>query len=121
MKMIKIRKDIKAFLKSYHPRIHHENAPDDAEYPFVVYNFPNSVDDGSLENFVLELDIWDNKADTTEMETIIGSIDKALHRRTVAIGDLSMSFYRENRLVITDPDKRLRRRQYVYQVRTYGE
>lgn len=127
-KMSNLRKDIQTFLKSKHPdvdgkaRVHAEQAPDDAVYPFVVYDLPNSIDDGVMENFVLELDFWDDKTDTTELEALCEDVDSALHRRTVKVSSsLAATFYRENRLQIRDTDKRLRRRQYVYQVRVHGE
>ncbi|WP_209121511.1 DUF3168 domain-containing protein [Alkalihalobacillus sp. BA299] len=127
-KMINIRKDIAAFLKSKHPdvndkpRVWAEEAPSDAVYPYIVYDFTNSIDNGIMENFVLELDFWDNQTDTTALETLCGTVDEDLHRRTVMItSSLSATFYRENRRQIRDPDKRLRRRQYVYQVRVHGE
>jgi hypothetical protein len=132
MKIISVRKDIKSFLKSIHPnvtidgesksRVHYEVAPEDAPYPFLAYILNNSTDDGTTERFVLEIDGWDNQADTTALETLMSDLDAELHRRTVMIDDnLSATYYRENRLTIKDPDAQLRRRQYVYQVRVNGD
>jgi hypothetical protein len=130
-KIIKIRTDIQSFLKSIHPnvtidgksksRVHYEAAPDDTPYPFLVYDLTNSTDDGTMENFVLEIDGWDKNADTTDLETMMSDLDAGLHRRTTVVDNVSLTFYRENRLTVPDPDSRLRRRQYVYQIRVYGE
>jgi hypothetical protein len=119
--MIKIRTDIQNFLNSKHERVYYQHAPDDAIYPFIVYDLPNSTDNGTMENFVLEIDAWDDKTDTIPLESLIGTIDEGLHRRSVVTEGISLTFYRENRLSLTDPDKRLRRRQYVYQIRVHGE
>jgi hypothetical protein len=122
IKIVELRKIIKASLKTAHSRVFHEHAPDNSLYPYLVYDLPNSNDDGSLEQFVLDIDGWDYPAngDTTALETLMDNVDKQLHRKTVVInGTLSMTFYRENRLSLKDDDPRIKRRKYVYQVRTH--
>lgn len=128
MKMIDIITDIRSFLTSIHPdssgkpRVFLEDAPKDAEYPFIVFSLPNSIDTSTMENFVLEIDFWNNVPDDTALETLCHNVNTALNRRTVMISNnISTSAYLENRLQIQDPDKRLRRRQYVYQLRVHGE
>jgi hypothetical protein len=122
IKVIELRKTIKSSLQSIHPQVYYENAPDDAGYPYLVYDLPNSIDDGSLEQFVLDVDGWDypSNGDTTALETLMDNADKQLHRKTIVINsELAMTFYRENRLTVRDDDKRIRRRKYIYQVRTH--
>ncbi len=132
IKVIELRKVINSYLKSIHPnvsvngvsksRVHYERSPDDAVFPYLVYNLSNSVDDGSMERFILDLDGWDTplNGDTTAIETLMDSTDSGLHRKTVMVGtELSLTFYRENRLSLLDDDSRIRRRKYVYQVRTH--
>lgn len=121
MKIIKIRNDIQALLSSINPEIYYEVADNDVVYPHVVFDLVNSTDDGTMERFVLEIDGWDDNKDTTELETLMSEIDQALHRRTVVIDEISLTFYRENRLTVRDPNPNLRRRQYSYQVRVYGK
>jgi len=122
IKVIEIRKIIKTQLKSIHPRIYHSSAPDNATFPYLVYDLPNSNDDGTLEQFVLDVDAWDLPAggDTAALETLIDSADKSLHRKTFTINDdLAVTFYRENRLTLTDDDPNIKRRKYTYEVRTF--
>jgi len=119
VKVIEIKTAINELLESKHERVYYQSAPKDATFPYLVFDLPNSTDDGSLERFVLDIDAWDNKKDTTEIETLIDSIDKGLHRKTIVVNDLSMTFYRENRLALRDDDPSIRRRKYIYQIRTY--
>ena len=127
-KMINIQAYIQAYLESKHTRVYFEEPPKKPTYPYVVYDLPNSVDDGSLENFVLDVDGWDDNQDTTALETIMAAIDgdgkklnpSGLHRKTIIIPDvLSITFYRENRLALRDEDPSIRRRKIIYQARTY--
>jgi hypothetical protein len=121
-KVIELRKAILSYLKSIHPRVYFQIAPEGAAFPYLVYDLPNSTDDAVMERFVLEVDGWDNSKDTTAVETLMDSVDKELHRKTVIlINSISATFYRESRLSLLDDDPRIRRRKYVYQVRTHGE
>jgi len=121
IKVIEIRKIINIALKSIHPRVYYRTAPDTAVFPYLVYDLPNSTDDGTLERFVLDVDAWDStNGDTTIVEILIDSADKSLHRKTITVDDnLAVTFYRENRLTLTDDDPDIKRRKYIYQVRTF--
>lgn len=130
IKVAELRKFINAYLKTIHPnilvdgksnsRVFFQHAPDDAVFPYLVYDLPSSIDDGSMERFILDIDGWDNAKDTTAIETLMDSMDNGLHRKTIMIGtEISATFYRENRLPLLDDDPRLSRRKYVYQIRTH--
>ena len=123
-KMIEIRKAIQEVLKEIHPRVFYESAPAKEPYPYIVFNFPNSVSNGILENFVLEVDGWDAPADgsTLNLEALMGEVDKALQRRVIVIADdLFLSLYRDGRETMTENDSRIKRRRLTYQARVYGE
>ena len=121
IKVIEIREIINTALKSIHPRVYYRSAPDTAVFPYLVYDLPNSTDDGTLEQFVLDVDAWDStNGNTTILETLIDSADKSLHRKTITVDDnLAVTFYRENRLTLTDDDPNIKRRKYTYEVRTF--
>lgn len=120
IKTIEIRKVIHTYLKTKHSRVYYQSPPETATMLYVVYDMPNSIDDGSMERFILDIDIWDNADDTTALETLADSIDKGLHRKTVSIsGTITATFYRENRLALKDDDPRIRRRKIIYQIRTH--
>jgi hypothetical protein len=121
-KIVELKKAILSFLKAKHPRAYYQAAPKSATFPYLVYDLPNSTDDGVMERFVLEVDGWDKSKDTTVIETLMDSVDKELHRKTVILADaISATFYRENRIPLRDDDPQICRRKYVYQVRTHGE
>lgn len=99
-------------------------APAEAVFPYVVYKVPTSDDtdgcpNGSREDFILEVDIWDNIADTTRLESLTTSIDNALQRVHVNNANVAVSFYRINRLMIPDPDETINRRQLRYRLPTW--
>lgn len=122
IKVIEIRKAIGDYLETKHPEVYFQIASKDAAPLHLTFDLPNSFDDGAMENFVLEIDGWDlpEHGDTTALETLMDEVDKGLHREVFRIAGMSMAVYRENRLALEDDDKHIRRRKYVYQVRTFG-
>lgn len=112
---------IHAFLKTKHPRVYFQNAVPEATFPYLVYDLPNAIDTGELpEVWVLDVDFWDNKPDTSELDALVESIDSDLHRKTFVIGNARAQVYRDIRLApITADEPTLKRRRYTYQVRVY--
>ena len=51
--------------------VHYEDAPESAVYPYLVFNLPNSIDSGTLEQFVLDVDGWDDDTNTTTLEALM--------------------------------------------------
>lgn len=126
--MIELLSVIYAKLLVVHPRVFLERAPDKTQFPYVTYNLPTSDEQENREDFILEVDIWDNKTDTTVLETLTSTIDgngaitgatglNRLHH--YENGVLQADFYRINRLQLPDPDEKIRRRQLRYEVKAY--
>lgn len=118
---IEIRQAVYAALKSVCPRVWFKRAPEQREYPYLVYDLPNSHDDGSLEQYTLDVDGWDrpDDGDSTRLEQLMDAADKALLTVTVVTSNVRFRIVRENRLAPEEDDPRLIRRWYIYQIRVY--
>lgn len=117
-----LRSALQKAMEEAHPRVYYENADSSSSYPYIVYTLGNSIDDGTLENVELEVDGWDSPSDrnTIPLETMMHKVDKKLHRSMFNVNGVFFTIYRENRRSISDSDDRLRRRQYIYQIRVMG-
>ena len=118
-----LRSALQKVMKEVHSHVYYENAGQSSSYPYIVYTLNNSIDDGTLENVDLEVDGWDmpTNGSTIPLEIMMGKVDDALHRSVYSIDGVFFTIYRENRRSIQDSDERLRRRQYVYQIRMMGD
>lgn len=120
--MIELQRYIVQQLKHIHPRVYLEWAPQGAIFPYVVYNLPTSEEAIYREDFVLEIDIWDQPADgsTVVLQKLADKIDCELHRFSyLDSSGWFTRFFRINRLMIPDPDVTIRRRQLRYECKTY--
>jgi hypothetical protein len=123
-KILEIRKVIAELIRDAGViELYYQKPAEIANFPYIVLDIANSIDDGTLERFVLDIDGYGNAPSTVSLETIMDTADKALHRKTVYVtsgaSQLGITFYRENRLTFDETDKRLHRRRYIYQIRTH--
>jgi hypothetical protein len=119
--MVNLLNAIYEQLKNFSVEAYNGKVPDDAVYPFISYNIVNSVDidgceSGSREDFILEVDIWDNISDTLRIETLVNSIDNAINRIRYKDSNIFACFYRITRLNLPDADENLSRWQLRYRV-----
>jgi protein associated with RNAse G/E len=118
--MIKLRSKIKSKLKTYHDRVYFHKAPAKAQMPYVVFDFPNSFDNEQQEIFNLDVDIWDDKDDTTALETLASSLWKGLNYYRYTDADIQFSIYRENRLPTLDEEEiNIKRRKLIFSLRYF--
>jgi len=97
-------------------------------FPYVSWRGPDLFENEDRDDGVLEVDIWDDKADTTELERLADLIDgdgakrdpSGLHRwRFYHAGNVQAILYRASRLDVPDPDPGLRRRRLTYRIHVY--
>lgn len=127
MKMTELISGIRSFLLTKATRVYFRKAPSTAAFPYVVFDLPSSYSSRPSEDFSLEVDVWDDKQDTTALENLTESIDgngdifspTGLNYKTITSANLTATSYREARLIVPDDDERINRRQLRYTVRAY--
>lgn len=122
-KVLEIRKQLKTLMDATGKEVFYQKAAPNATFPYIVFDISNSIDDGTLERFVLDVDGWGNDENTVALEQMMHLADQALHRTTLYIENageqLGMSVYRESRLTFDETDRRVHRRRNIYQIRTH--
>jgi hypothetical protein len=114
-----IRQAIKSQLKSIHPRVHFLKAPKDAEFPYLVYTIQITDLGDNLKMVTLDVDGWDNKEDTTELENLMVSVKDGLNRSIILNDNLFMSVYLDRQLAPPDDNPLLSRRTNIFLGRLY--
>jgi len=86
--MIKLRKALHAHLKTIHPRVYFQTAPDTAQFPYLTYDIPNIFDGGEGHQTVtIDIDGWDSPVDgdTTALENLMTAVNDGLNKHTYRI------------------------------------
>lgn len=145
-----LRELLHQYLKSIHPRVYFQEAPDNAQFPYLVYDFTQIINDGEgFETIAIDIDGWDmpSKGDTTELEMLMHTVNKALDKQTLtstivnpiawneanfpwkisvpwnmvqSYEGLAVTFYLDRKLSLRDDNKNIRRRKYIYEARLFG-
>lgn len=117
--MIDARKAIYAQLKAVHPRVYYLRAPETADFPYLVYEFEITDLGDGLQLLTLDVDGWDNRADTTELENLMMATKSRFNRSIVIDDKQVIHFYLDRQLALVDEDPSLNRRKYIYQGRLF--
>jgi hypothetical protein len=121
--MKKLRETLYPYLKSIHPRVYFQVAPESAQYPYLVYDFTQIQNDGEeFESVAVDIDGWDMPAggDTTALETLMQSVNGALNKKTLTAEGLAVTFYLDRKIPLIDDDPAIKRRKYIYEARLFG-
>jgi hypothetical protein len=114
--MIELRTAIQAQLETIHSRVFFQDVPSGTEFPYIVFDIPNILDDGeSMEVAVVDIDGWSKGADTTTIETLMAAVNLGLDKKTLN----NVPFYLETKLTLQDDDPRIQRRKYTYQAKLF--
>jgi hypothetical protein len=110
-------------LKAIHPRVYFQAAPENAQFPYLVYDFTQITNDGEeFETVAVDVDGWDMPADgdTTTLETLMQSVNDALNKKTLTAEGLAVTFYLDRKIPLRDDNQNIRRRKYIYEARLFG-
>ena len=84
-------------------------APDNANYPYIVFEPRRISVVDYIENFVLEINVWDKNKTYNRVDGITDKIEKALdHEHNLNKKKLGV-FYKGNRQPVLDEDKQIKR------------
>ena len=117
--MINLRIALDKLLEEFHERVFFQSASKGTQFPYIVYTLPNSFTVEEQEIFVLDVDVWDNKEDTMELETLSSDIWKGLNRYHHYDKNIQFSVYRTNRLPLDDDDPTIKRRKLIFELKYY--
>ena len=110
-------------LKDIHSRVYFQVAPENAEFPYLVYDFTQITNDGEeFETVAVDIDGWDMPADgdTKALETLMQSVNDALNKKTLTAEGMAVTFYLDRKIPLRDDNKNIRRRKYIYEARLFG-
>lgn len=102
--------------------VYSERAPEDAAFPYITFRLSNSFAVEDREDYLLDVDVWDNvqkSTDPTRIDTLTRRIEGNGNRaaptgldgrRYYATGYPAVRLYKEAKAMLPDPDEAIQRR-----------
>jgi hypothetical protein len=114
---------VKQKISEVSQKVYPERASSEAQFPYVVFNFPTTSDAIVRDDIILEVDIWDSKRSgydvLSAIEQLTTQVDNTLKNLKELDNDTFYKFERVTRLNLKDPDTNIFRRQLRYLVKKY--
>lgn len=117
--MMQLRTELTKQLKILHPRVYFMEAPSSAQYPYIIFDLPNSFSNEDQDIFVFDVDIWDKTDDTTDLETLADKVWENLNNTKIFNDYMQVSIYKDKRLTIRDDDPQIKRRKLIFELRYF--
>lgn len=118
-KTSELRRLIKSQLNLAPGATYHKRAPKTEHYPYKVYNLRNVSFTDARDDFILDVDIWNNAEDQTVAEDIADQIEHQLNGANLPQKTIYPTFFREARQNVEDPDKSLQHIVLSFYVQLY--
>jgi len=85
-------------------------------YPYIIFNFPNTLYANFCDVNLLEIDIWGNKTSIVEIETLAKQVDDIFRNLKVTNESMFCNCFRNTpyRLKLDDEANGIQRRQMRY-------
>lgn len=117
--MIELRKALNAQLKTVHPRVYFQVAPELADFPYLTFEFITTDDGEGQELAIIDVDGWDINPDTTTLETLMTALNTAINKRVISSGNMTATLFLDRKIPLIDDDPLIKRRKYIYQARMH--
>ncbi|WAA10331.1 hypothetical protein [Fervidibacillus albus] len=114
--MYNIRKAIQPILKSIHPLVFFETAPNDTDTPYLTYVI-QVYPEGDRKLVVVEIDGWDipNDGSTVELERLMQTVNDELDKKTIQTDEFVLTLFGDRQILVEEDDKRIKHRNFTYQ------
>lgn len=124
--MMALRIKLVDMLTKYFPekqgrsRVHYQTAPANTPMPYLIYNFLPSFTNEEQEVIPLDIDIWDNNPDTTDIETLAAELWKEFRKYRHLDENMQFVIHRESRMPeLDEAEIGIRRRKLTFQLRYF--
>lgn len=113
-----LRKLIREQLQTVEGQTYHNEASEEAAYPYKTFTLKSVSFMDARDDFELCVDIW-HRGDWKDAEEIADQIEKLFQNANLPQSTILPTFFRENRYNLEDPDKTLKHIQLRFSVQLY--
>lgn len=95
------------------------NSYNKAKYPYAVLDI-KEVDNEVLTQYLLEIEVWDKKEDTTELETICDDLKSLLNGKNVMQDNYAYVIWFSSCLTDKEEDRTIKKRVLSFEIHLFN-
>lgn len=95
------------------------NSYNKAKYPYAVLDI-KEVDNEVLTQYLLEIEVWDKKEDTTELETICDDLKSLLDGKNVMQDNYAYVMWFSSCLTDKEEDRTIKKRVLSFEIHLFN-
>lgn len=99
-----LKRELEILLDAYS-----DEAPEDATYPYKVFNTKRVGADDGVQKYILEVNVWDQGSYYSKAEAIMDELEQKLHRCNHLNKFGLICCFKGQRQNVPDPDKSIKR------------
>lgn len=111
-----LRKALRASMLSVTDRVYFGQAPDNATYPYIVFDLSELIHQDGKTLMEMEVNVLDYGTVTTTAENIADEMQALLDRADYINAFIQYSIYRGLRQPVEEEDKQLIRRRLTFEI-----
>lgn len=98
-----------------------EEAPKDASYPYKVFSAKRISDNDGKQQYILEINVWDQHQYYSRAESLMDELEQKLHRCNHLTDSFLIRIFKGQRENVPDPDKTIKRVREQFEMQVYKE
>lgn len=114
MKYLKI--EIEKILLEICKNVYLENADNDSIFPYIVYTISNTINNGDIHSYFLDIDLWDKSETTINIDELAKKIKK-LDKITYIDENIQFTMYYERIINTKSEHIELKRYTMIFEIR----
>lgn len=98
---------------------YYEEAPEGAEYPYMVFSVKRLSDNEGKQIFRLEVNVWDQNEYYSRAEGMMDALEQKLHRCNHMTDGFLIRIFRGSRQNVPDPDRTIKRVREQFEMQVF--
>lgn len=98
-----------------------EEAPKDTSYPYKVFSAKRISDNDGRQQYILEINVWDQHQYYSRAESLMDELEQKLHRCNYLTDSFLIRIFKGQRENVPDPDKTIKRVREQFEMQVYKE
>lgn len=109
-----LKRELEALTGAYY-----EEAPEGAEYPYMVFSERRLSDSEGKQIFSLEINVWDQSEYYSRAEGMMDALEEKLHRCNHMTDKFLIRIFRGSRQNVPDPDRTIKRVREQFEMQVF--